>query len=575
MEKLQSRETIAVYRMLLGAQAHRLHNGLKDTYRREEYRIRDQLSQSLTTEGVNHVARTALEHMAIGGVNVYRFNRVSTYLKSMEREALQGTSRYTTAQPIIPGEKKHFIHSGTDVLLVDRFNLSEFSDADHTQTIKDFESDLRKYFGENYASIFANRIEALREALRYNLYIKYPGYEKFDMIIMANQHVKNAQRVLNGEAPLPLFRSKDHEEILVETLRSIQTSVTSELIKAELMRIDKLQLSRAEITHDLHLALDRIRDQGELFELLLTNLPAQFMRNEQNTFIHRSSIMLFEEDEGVLRISASRNIHDSQIKATGIKPGEGIAGEVFRTGQAMLENDTKGSFMSVPIKFEDKVFGVLNVRSKHTQAFKIEDLQHLETLASILASKMRITGLMTMDGLTKVLYQRRWGVERLNSMLEEAKKRNTALAFIMFDADHFKWINDNYSHGFGDSVLIGIASAIHRFILAHKELFEDHVEIRWGGEELVIGLLGSSIERANEIAEGLREEIKKQKFIFNDKGITVTASAGVAVYPLHGESVELLANNADRALYSSKRTTRDRVTVYDPNDPEMNEIALP
>ncbi|HTY13946.1 MAG TPA: sensor domain-containing diguanylate cyclase, partial [Candidatus Omnitrophota bacterium] len=547
MDKLTTRESIATYRMLITAQTQRLRFGLQTAYRREEHVIRDQLSQALTTEGITHVSRIALERLGIGGVNVYRYNHESRFLKSMEREALQGGSRYEKAQLIGAGEKNHFINSGLDIMLVDRTKFEGFAADDREQAKSDLESDLKKYFGDNYSSAFAGRIPMLYEALRYNLYVRYPGQGKYDMVIMANLHVSNAQQVKTGKEPLPLFRAPEQQTIVFDTLRGLKTSITSELVKAELMRLDQLQLSRAATTHDLHMALDQVRDHDELFRMLLDALPGQFMRNEKNSYVHRSSVMLYDEDAGVLRIAASRGICDSLVRSAFIKPGESITGTVFNTGKPVLETDTqnseffaerddaskiaKGSFMSVPIKFEGHTYGVLNIRSNHPKAFKPEDLQHLETLASILASKMRLTSLMTMDGLTRVLYQRRWGVEKLNSMFEEAKKKNNALAFIIFDADHFKRINDTYSHGAGDSVLIGIANAIHRYMLAHKDMFRDHVEIRWGGEELVVGLLGVSRKKAIEIADAIREEIKRQKYTFFEEEITVTASAGIAVYP--------------------------------------------
>lgn len=140
-----------------------------------------------------------------------------------------------------------------------------------------------------------------------------------------------------------------------------------------------------------------------------------------------------------------------------------------------------------------------------------------------------------------------------------AQKRinNADLIFILIDLDYFKHINDKFGHHGGDKVLIEIT---HRIRLVSRE--SDHL-IRWGGEEFLLILRESSIERAKEIAERLRQEIKATPVtISNNQHVQITCSIGLCPFPLIAKQPERFdwlacVNLADKALYSAKESGRD------------------
>ena len=203
------------------AQAELQRMDFRAGFRLQETNIRNLLASATTINEIAVATRKALEGLGIGGVNVYRYSS-SGYIKSMAREELQGDSRYEKAGPILPGEKSHFIRSGLDILLVDRLMFDGFNDSDREAGKIDLEADLVKYFGSTYTEKYSGHISQLKDALRYNLYVKYPGDGKNDLIIMANTHVKNCQRVINKLRPEPVFSSDFQRDVIFETLRNLQ-----------------------------------------------------------------------------------------------------------------------------------------------------------------------------------------------------------------------------------------------------------------------------------------------------------------------------------------------------------------
>jgi diguanylate cyclase (GGDEF)-like protein len=127
-----------------------------------------------------------------------------------------------------------------------------------------------------------------------------------------------------------------------------------------------------------------------------------------------------------------------------------------------------------------------------------------------------------------------------------------ALAVVAFDLDHFKSINDRYTHAAGDSVLREAANVLR----AHCR--SSDLAARIGGEEFVLLLPGADRKAAYAVAERVRAEVATREFAALARGVRVTLSAGVAVDAGHGCAEELL-RAADAALYRAKGEGRDRV----------------
>src|SRR5262249_52765572 len=149
---------------------------------------------------------------------------------------------------------------------------------------------------------------------------------------------------------------------------------------------------------------------------------------------------------------------------------------------------------------------------------------------------------------------RRALVEMLNARLAESRRHRRSLSFSLIDLDGFKEVNDRYGHIAGDHVLGTFGR-----LLASRLRTEDG-RGRWGGEEFAIVLPGENAETTQGVLDRLRREVAEIPFRSQSGGIFhVTFSAGVAVCPEDGETLEALLSVADRRLYSAKRAGRNRV----------------
>ncbi|NPA03786.1 MAG: GGDEF domain-containing protein [Epsilonproteobacteria bacterium] len=153
----------------------------------------------------------------------------------------------------------------------------------------------------------------------------------------------------------------------------------------------------------------------------------------------------------------------------------------------------------------------------------------------------KLTGAITKDSFNEII-----GLKMI-----EAKHINAALSLIIFDIDHFKKINDTYGHLVGDAVLKELSELV-RSNLRKSEYF-----VRWGGEEFVILLPGTSLKGAQMVAEKLRRVIEAHEFPTVKK---VTCSFGVTTLK-SDDTIKSFMQRADEALYQSKNNGRNQVTV--------------
>jgi two-component system cell cycle response regulator len=166
------------------------------------------------------------------------------------------------------------------------------------------------------------------------------------------------------------------------------------------------------------------------------------------------------------------------------------------------------------------------------------------------------------DQLTGV-YNRRHFDDCLQRELSYARRQCTNLSLLMIDIDFFKRVNDTYGHRVGDAVLRIVATSIQRVLRAHDVL------ARYGGEEFVIVARDTNLRNAEILAERVRRRIEKLRFEVPGGTTSVTVSVGVVAVTPHvgypGE--EALLKSVDAALYSAKRTGRNRVTSMPPKPP--------
>jgi two-component system cell cycle response regulator len=147
--------------------------------------------------------------------------------------------------------------------------------------------------------------------------------------------------------------------------------------------------------------------------------------------------------------------------------------------------------------------------------------------------------------------------DRLKSEFVTSQRRNSPLALLLFDIDHFKRLNDTYGHLAGDAVLREVSDSVQRSMRAEDVL------ARYGGEEFAIILKSVSGRSARVLAERVRVAVEEAEVEWNGTPIRVTVSIGVAhVASAHSvDSPAQLIALADAALYQAKHEGRNRVVM--------------
>jgi diguanylate cyclase (GGDEF)-like protein len=155
------------------------------------------------------------------------------------------------------------------------------------------------------------------------------------------------------------------------------------------------------------------------------------------------------------------------------------------------------------------------------------------------------------DPLTGLLNRRALEAQAVQ-LLAEAEKSGQPVSLLLLDLDHFKAVNDTHGHAAGDAVLRGVAEVLMR------EIRQDDLACRWGGEEMLAVLRNCDLVHAEQRALRLRAAITAAQ-PGGVPELRVTASIGVAAVPEHGARLDALIKRADKALYVAKRYGRDRV----------------
>jgi len=152
------------------------------------------------------------------------------------------------------------------------------------------------------------------------------------------------------------------------------------------------------------------------------------------------------------------------------------------------------------------------------------------------------------------LANRRLLVDRVSMAMAHARREQSGMALLYLDLDGFKEINNTLGHGAGDALLKMIAA---RLVSTVRE--EDTVA-RLGGDEFVIVLRLSGAAHASQVALKVIEAVS-QSYVIDGRTASITVSAGIGLYPVHGEDADTLMKSADLALYEAKRAGKNAYRI--------------
>jgi diguanylate cyclase (GGDEF)-like protein/putative nucleotidyltransferase with HDIG domain len=255
--------------------------------------------------------------------------------------------------------------------------------------------------------------------------------------------------------------------------------------------------------------------------------------------------------------------------------GEGLVGQVARSGQITTVQEVKPdsprpvlpgtiSAIALPVVYAEQLLGVLYVESSELCEFPEQEVLLLRTLADLFAGALH--NAMTFqkaqeqaitDGLTGVKTHR-FLMEALSSEWKRSTRTNRVFALVLMDLDRFKFVNDFYGHLEGDVVLQRVGHILE------QNCRSSDVVARYGGDEFVILMPETSVEQASQLASKLRGWVASDPLL-RDKNIT--ASFGIAGFPVHGSTPQELIQVADSSMYLSKHQGGNSVSSAEQGDP--------
>lgn len=320
--------------------------------------------------------------------------------------------------------------------------------------------------------------------------------------------------------------------------------------------------------HQIALSLSTTLDGQRLMEIILEQLGRLWGYDY-------GAILLYDETQGDLVLAAAHG-YEATL-GTRLRPDQGICGAVLQTGLPICVGDVRQderyvggvpgarSELAIPLSWEGKTLGVLNVESKEPNAYNSSDVALLTTVAEQAASYLANARLhqhtrhLAITDPHTGLFNYRHYMDQVSALVNQAQLTGTHFSILMLDLDHFKRCNDTYGHPTGDAVLEQTARLLRLCCRQQDQVF------RYGGEEFAVILPGADKDVAFRVAERIRTKVAENSFLTKQGRpleFPLSVSIGIASYPEDGFSQVDLILAADRALYAAKRLGRNRVVPY-------------
>ena len=257
--------------------------------------------------------------------------------------------------------------------------------------------------------------------------------------------------------------------------------------------------------------------------------------------------------------------------------GAGLIGHVARNGHMAVYRSASPmdsawlpllpdtiAAIALPVFYADQLHGILYVESSTPADFSEEEILLMRTLADLIAGALhnalsfqKAQEQAITDGLTGVKTHR-FFMEALSAEWKRSTRAGRAFALVLMDLDRFKFVNDFYGHLEGDLMLQRVGQILE------SNCRRSDVVARYGGDEFVILMPETNMEHARQLASKLRGWVAADPLL-REKNIS--ASFGIACYPLHGSSPQELIQVADASMYLSKHQGGNAVSTADHFDP--------
>jgi diguanylate cyclase (GGDEF)-like protein len=292
------------------------------------------------------------------------------------------------------------------------------------------------------------------------------------------------------------------------------------------------------------------------------------------------SLLLVDEKTNELYFQVATGAAADKLKEVRLKMGEGIAGWVAQTGQAAIVPDVQKderfaghvdeitqmltrSIICVPIRTKERVLGVIEIINYvGKRDFGPDDVALLQAMADYAAIALenaihvqRIHELTITDDVTSL-----YNARHLNFVLEteiyRSNRYHYEFSLVFLDLDHFKEVNDTYGHLIGSKLLCELAEVIRGSLRMIDYAF------RYGGDEFVVLLPQTSKDSATVVARRLQQRMNETVFLpAEGLNLRVTASLGVATFPLDATTKAEMIRLADEAMYLVKNTSRNNIAI--------------
>ena len=342
------------------------------------------------------------------------------------------------------------------------------------------------------------------------------------------------------------------------------------------------QLSDSNQLLEIAKRLYSIFDFSTLIEALLYICMYQMHVSGAAVYIHKSFHSdFFVLDEGCnalcldqpvfYSIPAAHPIIDF-LNKTDVPCTLGELSAQFENSEPLEQFKALKTSLVVPIRQRTNLNGILLLGERIGQGlcplYDKDEKEHIMSIASLAANAINIVTLIemsTVDVMTR-LKLKHYFCTVLADKLEVSSTEGLPLSLLMIDVDYFKNVNDTYGHIYGDSILQQVSKIIFEAIRGQD------MAGRYGGDEFIVMLYDTDKNAAFLVAERIRRAVEEHCFECRGIQTRLTVSVGLSVFVpgTAGITIRDLIDQADRALYESKRRGKNRISVFTPRPSESN-----